>query len=77
MRWEALMISALPLDEFQITRAAENMIKEHGDEALTKADDRVEKSKSEGFDWFSRTWELIREVIKDEQGSDNKRREPS
>ncbi len=71
------MISTLPLDEFQITRAAENMIREHGDEALTKADDRVEKSKSVGFDLFSRTWELIREVIKDEQGSDNKRGESS
>ncbi len=76
-RWEALMVSALPLDESQISRAAENMIREHGDEALTKADDRVEKSKSEGFDWFARTWELIREVIKDEQESDNKRGEPS
>ena len=76
-RWEALMVSALPLDESQISRAAENMIREQGDEALTKADDRVEKSKSEGFDWFSRTWELIREVIKDEQESDNKRGEPS
>ncbi len=71
------MISELPLDEFQITRAAKNLIREHGDEALTKADDRVEKFKSKGFDWFSRTWELIREVIKDEQGSDNKRGEPS
>ncbi len=71
------MVSALPLDDSQISRAAENMIREHGDEALTKADYRVEKSKSEGFDWFTRTWELIREVIKDEQGSDNKRGEPS
>ncbi len=71
------MVSALPLDESQISRAAENMIREHGDEALTKADDRIEKSKSEGFDWFVRAWELIREVIKDEQESDNKRREPS
>ncbi len=66
------MVSALPLDESQITRAAENMIREHGGEALTKADDRVKKSKSEGFDWFARTWELIREVIKDEQESDDK-----
>jgi len=71
------MVSALPLDESQISRVAENMIREHGDEALTKADDRVEKSKSEGFDWITKTWELICEVIKDEQGSDNKRGEPS
>ena len=66
------MVSALPLDEIQIARAAENMIREHGDEALTNADDRVEKSKSDGFDWFARTWKLIREVIKDEQYSDDK-----
>ncbi len=71
------MVSALPLDDSEIARAVEEMIAEYGAEALTKADDRVEKSKSEGFDWFSRTWELIREVIKDEQGSDNKRGEPS
>ena len=66
------MDSALPLDEIQIVRAAENMIREHGDEALTKIDAQVENSKSEGFDSFSRTWELIREVIKDEQDSDDK-----
>ena len=66
------MVSALPLDEIQIVRAAENMIGEHGDEALTKADDQVEKSKSEGFESVAKTWKLIREVIKDEQTSDDK-----
>ncbi len=66
------MVSALPLDEIQIARAAENMIGEHGDQALIKVNDRVEKSKSDGFDWFARTWKLIREVIKDEQDSDDK-----
>ncbi len=71
------MVSALPLDDSEIVRAVEEMIAEYGAEALTKADDRVKKSKSEGFDWFARTWELIREVIKDEQESDNKRGEPS
>ena len=69
------MVSALPLDEIQIARAAENMIREHGDEALIKADDQVKKFKSEGFDSFAKTWMLIREAIKDEQESDNKRRE--
>ncbi len=43
------MVSALPLDESQIARAAEDMIGEYGDEALTKADERVKKSKSQGF----------------------------
>ncbi len=66
------MVSALPLDETQIARTAENMIRQHGGEALTKADDRVETSKSEGFDGFARTWDLIREVIKDEQESDTR-----
>ncbi len=66
------MVSALPLDEIQISRVAENMIGEHGDQALLIVDAQVEKVKSEGFDWFARTWKLIREVIKDEQGSDDK-----
>ena len=66
------MVSTLPLDETQIARAAENMIRQHGGEALTKVDDRAKISKSEGFDWFARTWDLIREVIKDEQETDTK-----
>ena len=66
------MVSTLPLDETQIARAAKNMIRQHGGEALTKADDRAKTSKFEGFDWFARTWKLIREVIKDEQDSDDK-----
>ena len=40
------MISTWPLDETQIARAAEDIIGEYGDEALTKADDRVKKSGS-------------------------------
>ena len=66
------MVSALPLDESQISRAAENMIREHGDEALTKADDRVKNLKFQGFDSVAKTWELIREVIKDVQKPDDK-----
>ena len=66
------MVSALSLDETQIARTAENMIRQHGVEALTRADDRVETSKSDGFDWHARTWKLIREVIKDGQDSDDK-----
>ncbi len=71
------MVSALPLDDSEIARAVEDMIAEHGDEALTKADDRVKKLKSEGFDSISKTWGLIREAIKDAQVSGNKRGEPS
>ncbi len=47
------------------------MIWEYGDEALTKADDRVKKLKSQGFDSVAKTWELIREVIKDVQKSND------
>ena len=66
------MVSALPLDESRIARAAEEMIAEYGDEALTKAGDRVKNLKSQGFDSVAKTWELIREVIKDVQKSDDK-----
>ena len=69
------MVSALPLDNSQLVRAVEEMIAEYGDDALTKANDRVKKLKSEGFDSIAKTWVLIREAIKDEQESDNKRGE--
>ncbi len=36
--WGTILISALPLDESQITRAAEEMIAEYDDEALSNAD---------------------------------------
>ena len=66
------MVPALPLDESQIARAAEEMIAEYGDEALSNADDRINALKSEGFDSVAKTWELIREVVKDVQKSDDK-----
>ena len=68
------MVSAWPLDESQIARAAEDMIGDYGDEALAKADDRVKELKSEGLDSFAKTWELIREVIKDQPQSDDQMR---
>ncbi len=59
--WGTPLVSALPLDESQIARAAEDIIGEHGREALTKADNRVKNLKSEGFDWFRKShFELIR-----------------
>jgi len=66
------LVLALPLDESQIARAAEEMIAEYGDEALSNADDRINALKSEGFDSVAKTWELIREVVKDVQKSDDK-----
>ena len=61
------MVYISPLDESDIARAAEELIVEYGDEALGRADKRIDALKSEGFDSFVRTWELIREVIVDEQ----------
>ncbi len=66
------MVFALPLDETQIARAAEEMIAEYGDEALSNANDRINALKSDGFDSVAKTWELIREVVKDVQKSDDK-----
>ena len=68
------MVSALPLDDSQIARAAEEMIGEYGDQALAKADDRVKKLKSEGFDSVAKTWGFIGDVIKDLQRSDDRMR---
>ena len=65
------MVTPLPLDQSQIARAAEEMIAEYGSEALTKADERANAYKSEGFDSVAKSWELIREVIKDLQESDD------
>ncbi len=69
--WGTPLVSVLPLDESQIARAAEDMIWEYGDEALTKTDDRVKELKFQGFDSLAKTWELIREAIKDMQKSDD------
>ena len=65
------MVSALPLDDSQIARAAEDLMAEYGDEALAKADSQVKILKSQGFDSIAKTWELIREVIKDMPQSDD------
>ncbi len=70
------MTSTWPLDEFRIADAAEDMIREHGDEALTNADDQIMKLNSDGFESVANTWELIREVIKDKQEPDNMRGKP-
>ncbi len=68
------MVSALPLDDSQIARAAEDLMAEYGDEALAKADSQVKILKSQGFDSIAKTWELIREAIKDLQQSNDRRR---
>ncbi len=72
MHWGTLLVSALPLDESQISRAAEEMIAGYGDEALSSAGDQINALKSKGFDSLAKTWELIREPIKDVQKSGGK-----
>jgi hypothetical protein len=64
------LVTPLLLDQSQIARAAEEMIAEYGSEALTKADERTNAYKSEGFDSMAKSWELICEVIKDLQETD-------
>ncbi len=43
------MNSAYPLDATHVADAAEKMIEEYGDDALTKADDWVKKLQAEDF----------------------------
>jgi hypothetical protein len=68
---EVLLVSGLPLDQSQIAslptddrqtaRVAKDMIAEHGNAAIGRADQRHQ------------TWVLIREVIRDMQESDAKK----
>ena len=67
------LIRPLPIDDNQIVRAAKEMIAEHGDAAIGAVDQRISVCKSEGFHSVAKTWELIREVIRDMQESDAKR----
>ncbi len=41
---------------------------------MNKSDERVKKLKSEGFDSVAKTWEFIREVIRDLQQTDDQMR---
>ncbi len=59
------MIEALPIGPNGIHRAAEEMIAEHGPEALAKARKRAQTVRSEGFESLAKTWDLICAVIRD------------
>jgi hypothetical protein len=63
----------LPIDDNQIVRAAEEIIAEHGDAALGAVDQRISVCKCEGLNSVARSWQLIREVIRDMQESDARR----
>ena len=59
------MVEALPIGPDGIYRAAEEMIGEHGPEALAEAKNRALALRSEGFESIAKTWELICAVIQD------------
>jgi hypothetical protein len=66
------LVATLPIDNQGIVRAAEEMISDYDLEALPKARKRAQELRSEGFESVANTWELICEVIKDQQDSNNK-----
>ena len=66
------MVATLPIDNQGIVRAAEEMINDYGLEALAKARKRSQALRSEGFESVANTWDLICEVIKDQQDSNDK-----
>jgi hypothetical protein len=65
-----MLVAPLPMDDNQILRAAKEMVAEHGDEAIRQTDQRIRLCKSGGFYSVAKTWQLIREVIRDMQESD-------
>ncbi len=59
------MIEALPIGPDGIHRAAEEMIAEHGPDALTTAKKRALVLSAEGFESLAKTWDLIYAVLQD------------
>ncbi len=56
------LVTPFPTDDKQIARVAKDMIAEHGNAAIAQADQHHQ------------TWEVIREVIRDLQEFDAKKR---
>ena len=65
------MVATLPIDHQGIVRAAEEMNSDYGSRALAKARKRAQELRSEGFEPVANVWDLICEVIKDQQDSDD------
>jgi len=59
------MIVALPIGPDGIQRAAEEMVAEHGPEALARASNRAQALKAQGLESLAKTWDLICAVIRD------------
>ena len=66
------MVATFPIDHQGIVRAAEEMISDDGSQALPKAKKRAQDLRSEGFESVANVWDLICEVIKDQQDPDDK-----
>ncbi len=64
------MVEALPIGPDGIYRAAEEMIGEHGPEALAEAKTRAQTLRSEGFESIAKTWDLICAVVRDLDASE-------
>ncbi len=63
------MVEALPIGPDGIHRAAEEMIAEHGPEALAKARKRAQTLRAEGLESLAKTWDLIYAVLQEEDDS--------
>ncbi len=63
------MVEALPIGPDGIHRAAEEMIAEHGPEALTTAKKEAHAARAEGFESLAKTWDLISAVLQEEDDS--------
>ncbi len=65
-------IFPLSLSDEHIKRAAEDMIRIHGSKAAATAEEYIDGLNSEGLHSLAKTWEVIREKIRDLQGVDPK-----
>lgn len=61
------MTTTIPIDRKGIVRAAEEMIDSYGSQALTKAMERAQEMRAEGFESVANTWYLICQAIEDHQ----------
>ena len=59
------MVEALLIGSDGIHRAAEEMITDHGPDALAKGKKQALALRSEGFGSLAKTWDLICAVIRD------------
>ncbi len=57
-----------PLSDEHIKRAAEDMIRRHGSEATAKAEEYIEGLNSMESYSLAKTWEVIRDKIRELQG---------